>query len=105
MPAVADGSQAAWNFEIECDALEKRFRLKYNGVYFEDLKLQMTAERVGPQTIYTGLIKMNKEEVFRGSMQWSREEFKRIAERKLRGEPIKNLNINVDVPYKTANHA
>ena len=47
---------------------------------------------------------MNKEEVFRGSMQWSRGEFKDKQDRVLRGDTITNLNINVDQPYPNAGH-
>ena len=56
----------------------------------------MTAEPRGPQIIYSGLIKMNKMEVFRGTMQYSRAAFKGMQDKVLNGDKITNLNIHRD---------
>ena len=56
----------------------------------------MTAEPNGPQIIYSGLIKMNKKEVFRGTMQYTRAAFKSMQDKALKGDKITNLNIHRD---------
>ena len=93
-----------WNFEVELDTSKKEFTLKFNDTPFDDLKLQNTAEPKGPQIINSGLIKMNKQEVFRGTMQYTRAAFQSMQNRALNHAPIRNLNIHRDVEQTIHHH-